>query len=115
MVVNHPYGYENFLGFPSINGQILSSTTTGIRSWIPQNTTSIEQGFDIGDWILSGNNYELSIVHNLNTLIPVSNIVNNSQIIMVNEITIIDENTIKLSVPMVPDLRFSGSIGILKS
>lgn len=67
------------------------------------------------DWVSNGSNYELTITHNLDSVYPIVEIKDSAKLVFVNEVEIIDNNSIKLSIPANPDLRFAGAIAINSS
>jgi len=70
--------------------------------------------FTVSDWVLNGDEYELTAAHNLDTTSPKTEIYENTFPLFVNAIERIDENTVKLHVPASPDLRFAGKLSITK-
>ena len=71
--------------------------------------------FELEDWVLNEDNYELVIEHNLDSLSLVSEIRESNDTIYPNRVTVIDNNSVLLSVPATPDCRFSGSVAMNSS
>jgi len=71
--------------------------------------------FASGDWVLSSTDYYLLITHSLSSTAPIVNIIESTNKVMVNRIEAVDANTVKLWVPATPDLRFSGTVSVLKT
>lgn len=115
-------------------GLRVNSTETGIDTYTPTDTDEkvklsasdptsgylddkitayqFDDSFLASDWVLNGSNYELTEVHNLNTSNPKISVLKSSSQIFTDSVIIVDVNTIKLSVPASPDLRFDGSVSI---
>lgn len=75
---------------------------------------SYKDDFEIADWTLSGDSYYLDMAHNLGTLSPAYSIYESSAPVHVNDSYVVDENTLRLYIPAVPDLRFAGKISITR-
>jgi hypothetical protein len=79
-------------------------------------TISYVDSFVTGDWVLNVNEYDLDFSHGLSSLYPVVEVRNSSQnIVYTHEVFTIDLNTTRLIVPVIPDLRFDGTISIIKA
>lgn len=77
-------------------------------------TPVYKDDFEIADWTLSGDSYYLDMVHDLATLSPAYSIYESSAPVHVNDSYVVDENTLRLYIPAVPDLRFAGKISITR-
>lgn len=75
---------------------------------------SFSENFLVADWVLDGDIYRLDIVHSLNCTNPVVEIREDGAIIQVNSIENVDTDTIRIRVPSTPDLRFDGTISVVK-
>lgn len=76
--------------------------------------SSFSDVFIVGDWVLDGDYYIL-MNHLLGTLNPGVVIRDSNNQVVVNEVEIIDSNNLKIWVPSVPDLRFDGTISLIKT
>lgn len=71
--------------------------------------------FTSGAWTEDGENYKIEISHQLESSQPVVEIKEDDTITHVHQIKILDQNSIKIEVPKTPDLRFAGTVSILKA
>jgi hypothetical protein len=76
---------------------------------------SFSEEFVIADWVVSGDYYTLDFEHSLNTTTPVIQVSEDDSIKTSVISEVIDADTVRLFVPLNPDLRFDGFISILKS
>jgi len=65
--------------------------------------------FESDDWTLNVDKYEIVLEHSLNSEKVSVSILDNGAIIAVDQVSVIDNNSVLLSVPANPDLRFTGS------
>jgi len=69
--------------------------------------------FLVADWTLNGLNYELTVNHDLNSDNPKVSVLMSGSQVSPNSVSVSDNNTILLSVPATPDLRFAGSVSVV--
>lgn len=102
---------QNGYGIRDNNGVIEIKNSGG--SWQPMAVSkNYSLDFITTDWSLNGENYELTITHNLDSSNPQVEVRSNGATIYPNSVSVIDSNSILLSVPATPDLRFNGSVAI---
>jgi len=75
---------------------------------------SFSLSFEVADWQVSGDNYYIDVVHNLDSVNPTVEVRENDKIVFVYDISNVDENTTRIIVPSQPDLRFIGDVSIVK-
>ena len=96
-------------------------TDTPLALWVDLGpvTVNYTQPFAFADWAPDAwphnNYYYLLIVHNLNSLNPVISVMDNTNVIVnVDTVISFNANITKLMVPLAPDMRFAGTITIIK-
>jgi len=97
-------------------GEVLITDGAGNVDW--GSSTSVPfftLSFSIGTWVLNGPNYEILLIHNLNTTNTTITTRENGIINTLNEVLTINPNNTLISVPANPDLRFAGEVLILGS
>lgn len=106
------------LGRPSI-GQVLTVgpasiiyVNIGASSGIP--VTSFSLPFVNGDWVLLGGFYYIDVVHNLELSQPQVEVWEGLERVELSSIQSISANTVRINVLADPDLRFDGTVIVLK-
>lgn len=77
-------------------------------------SASYDVDFLIADWSLDSTYYILDVVHSLNSNNPSVTVRKSNGIIQVDSTENVDENTIRLKVPSTPDLRFDGTVSVVR-
>ena len=70
--------------------------------------------FTAADWVVDVDWYIL-INHSLGTLNPCVVIRDSHDAVVVNAVEIVDSDNLKIWVPSIPDLRFDGTISLIKT
>jgi hypothetical protein len=71
--------------------------------------------FELEDWEADGENYSISIEHDLGCSFPVVELREDDLIVNIHRVETIDQDIIKLVIPSDPDLRFDGTVSIIKT
>ena len=96
-------------------GKFLKVTASGVNTYEAITSGGFTDTFVIADWVnLSNVYYTLTFIHNLGTLYPQVELLNGSYQVRVDQVEIVDANSVKIYVIYSPDGRFNGSISILK-
>lgn len=96
-------------------GKYLKVTASGVNTYEAISSGGFTDTFVISEWVnLSNVYYTLTFVHNLGTLYPQIELINGSYQVRVDQVEIVDANSVKVYVTHSPDGRFNGAISILK-
>jgi hypothetical protein len=119
---NSPKRIDQLETIPEVTGDslfLVGDPDTGKLHKIKKSDLDFSQGFSldflIADWSVSGGYYILDIVHSLNSESLVVEIRKDGKIVEVDSIENVDADTIRLSVPADPNLRFDGTVSVVRA
>jgi len=69
--------------------------------------------FGVGDWVLDGLFYVLSVEHGLESNKNNVEVWEDNKLVLVHGVEVVDDNNILLKVPAEPDLRFAGVLNVM--
>jgi hypothetical protein len=107
--------YPDFLDSSVPFTPSLGMTSTNVHAAILESySKQYKKTFIVADWVLSGD-YYISVPHLLNTLVPNVTVRDSTDSVMVNQVEVVDANNVRIWVPSTPNLRFIGSVAVIKT